>query len=213
MKISYLSYFIDENTPAYGGSKNEFSLKIKSSIKNGDTANSKEIKMNNHIGTHIDFPNHFSNDGKKSSDYPPSFWVFNKVGFMNCRIEELLSKFKNLNKDIEILILKTDFGINRDIDVYWKSQPVIPSNYAKILKDYFPKLRVFGFDMISLTSKLDRAEGKRAHVEFLLKNDILILEDMNLVNLDSCPNKVIVSPFQVGKIDGVPCTIFSFHDE
>ena len=210
MKISYLSYFIDENTPAYGGSKNEFSLKIKSSIKNGDTANSKEIKMNNHIGTHIDFPNHFSNDGKKSSDYPPSFWVFNKVGFMNCRIEELLSKLKNLNKDIEILILKTDFGINRDIDVYWKSQPVIPSNYAKILKDYFPKLRVFGFDMISLTSKLDRAEGKRAHVEFLLKNDILILEDMNLESLKDTPKCVIISPFLVEGADGTPCTVITY---
>ena len=92
--------------------------------------------MNNHIGTHIDFPNHFSNEGKKSSDYPPSFWVFNKVGLVNCKIEDFLTKIKNLNSDIEILILKTDFGLVRDTDIYWKSQPVIPSSYAKILNCY-----------------------------------------------------------------------------
>lgn len=213
MKISYLSFFINEKTPAYGGSINEFSLEPKSSIKNGDTANSKEITMNNHIGTHIDFPNHFSDEGKKSTDYPPSFWIFNKVGFVNCNIDDFLLKIKNLNSDIEILILKTDFGLFRDSDIYWKSQPVIPSSYAKILKDFFPNLRVFGFDMISLTSKLDRDEGKKAHKEFLLKNDILVIEDMNLINLDNCPTKIIVSPFQASELDGAPCTVFAFHDE
>jgi arylformamidase len=74
----------------------------------------------------------------------------------------------------------------------------------------FPKLRLFGFDMISLTSKLDRPEGKEAHLNFLIENQILILEDMNLENLFTCPNKVIVAPLQIENSDGGPCTVFAF---
>ena len=36
----------------------------------------------------------------------------------------------------------------------------------QIFKEKFKNIRVFGFDMISLTSKLDRDEGKKAHLDF-----------------------------------------------
>ena len=210
MKVQYLSHFINQNTPAYGGSKNQVKIIKTSSILNGDTANTSEITINNHIGTHIDFPYHFSNSGKKSTDYDASFWVFNKIGFINCKVDKVLDEIVNLPNNIEFLILKTNFQQYRNKDDYWRSQPVIPSSYAKILKNKFPKLRLFGFDMISLTSKLDRNEGKKAHLAFLIENDILILEDMNLEYLKSTPKSVIVSPLQISKIDGVPCNVIAF---
>ena len=74
----------------------------------------------------------------------------------------------------------------------------------------FPKLRVFGFDLISLTSKLDRAEGKKAHIEFLINNDILILEDMDLRFLEVSPSLVVIAPLQIQIADGVPCNVLSF---
>ena len=90
MKIFFLSYFIDNHIPVYGGYEDQIIIKKKSSIDNGDTANSLNIFLNNHIGTHIDFPFHFSNNGKKSSDYDASFWVFNKIGF-------IILSYKNLS--------------------------------------------------------------------------------------------------------------------
>ena len=211
MKFSYLSYFIDNNTPVYGGYENQIEISQKSSISNGDTANSLNIVINNHVGTHIDFPFHFSNNGKKSSDYDASFWIFNKVGFIECSIIEFPEKIKMVSSDIELLIFKSGFGINRNDEIYRKSQPVIPSSYAKLLRSQFPKLRVFGFDMISLTSKLNRDEGKKAHIDFLINNDILILEDMNLQELSSSPNKVIISPLQISNADGVPCNVIAIQ--
>lgn len=211
MKFSFLSYFIDNNTPVYGGYENQIHISKKSSINNGDTANSLNIVINNHVGTHIDFPFHFSNNGKKSSDYDASFWIFNKVGFIECSMIEFPEKIKKLSSDIELLIFKSGFGINRNDEIYWKSQPVIPSSYAKLLRLQFPKLRVFGFDMISLTSKLNRDEGKKAHTDFLINNDILILEDMNLQELSSSPNKVIISPLQISNADGVPCNVIAIQ--
>lgn len=210
MNPVYLSYFIDEATPVYGGLKETISITQSSSIQQGKTSNNLKITMPNHAGTHIDFPFHFNDSGKKSSDYSPEFWVFNKVGFLDCSIELVPEMIKTLSNDIELLILKTGFGEQRGTDIYWSSQPVLPAKFAGLFKETFPKLKVFGFDLISLTSKLDREEGKNAHIEFLITHDILILEDMNIGQLYKSPEKVIIIPWQIKCADGVPCTVISW---
>ena len=63
--------------------------------------------------------------------------------------------------------------------------------------------------MISLTSKLDRGEGKKAHLQFLIEHDILVVEDMNLENLFNKPKNLIVSPLLFENLDGSPCTIIA----
>jgi kynurenine formamidase len=209
-QIIYLSYFLNEETPAYGGEVGSIVFDRVKSIANGDTSNNLKLTFPNHIGTHIDFPFHFDLDGKKGSEYPADFWIFNSVGFIQCDVDSIEEHLSGLPTDIECLILKTGFAANRGNEIYWKDQPVIKSYLANVFKEKFPKLRLFGFDMISLTSKLDRPEGKQAHLSFLIENDILILEDMNLEHLISTPKKVIVSPFQIDKADGGPCTVFAF---
>ena len=52
-----------------------------------------------------------------------------------------------------------------------------------------------------------------AHEQFLLDNEILILEDMDLELLVNTPKKVIISPLQVASADGVPCTVIAFNKE
>lgn len=210
MQPIYLSHFIDSDTPIYGGAKGEIEIEVLRSIEKGDSSNNLQFKFPAHVGTHIDFPYHFSNYGKKSNDYPPSFWIFRKVGFLNCTIDDVEMNIDNLPSDIEILLLKTGFGANRNKEVYWSKQPVIPARFATLFKIKFPFLRVFGFDMISLTSKLDRTEGKFAHVNFLINNDILVLEDMRLEHISSTPETIIVAPLQINAADGVPCNVIAF---
>ncbi|MBW0177674.1 cyclase family protein [Sediminibacterium sp.] len=210
MQPVFLSYFYEESTPVYGGKTDTISFIPNSSISKGDTANSVTINLPNHSGTHLDFPRHFSDDGKTCSDYPPAFWIFEKVGFLACNIEEVPTKIAELQTDIELLILKTGFGSKRNEEVYWSSQPVIPASFGPLLRAAFPQLRVFGFDLISLTSKLDRAEGKKAHLTFLIENDILVLEDMNLQDLTISPSKVIICPILIKDADGTPCTVIAF---
>lgn len=213
MSLTYLSYFLDKSTPVYGGEEGAFVTEKTKSIARGDTSNNLLLRFPNHIGTHIDFPKHFNDNGKTCTDFPPEFWVFNKVGFLNCPIANVPNDIRALDGDIELLILKTGFGLKRGQNDYWAEQPVIPAAFAGIFKRAFPKLRVFGFDLISLTSKLDRSEGKKAHLEFLIENNILILEDMDLGSLTSTPDSVIISPLQVAEADGVPCTVLGFRNE
>ena len=209
----YLSYYYDLFTPVYGGKTDLISFNKIKAIENGDTTNECVITLPTHSGTHIDFPRHFSKNGKTCSDYKSDFWVFVKIGFLSCSIDELPDKIKELPSDIEILILKTGFGIERGYETYWQSQPVIPASYGNILRSTFPYLRVFGFDLISLTSKLDRSEGKKAHISFLIENDILILEDMNLTQINDRPHRIIISPLLIKDADGTPCTVIAFFNE
>ena len=206
----YLSYFLEESTPVYGGEVCAFSIEQIKSIGKGDTSNNSLLRFPSHIGTHVDFPKHFSDDGASCNDFPPEFWIFNKVGFLHCSISDVPDKIHELSEDLELLILKTEFGSVRGKVEYWSGQPVIPADFAGMFKQAFPKLRMFGFDLISLTSKLDRNEGKKAHLQFLIENNILILEDMDLSSLRSTPQRVIVSPLQVANADGVPCTVLAF---
>jgi kynurenine formamidase len=210
MEPLYLSYFLSQDTPAYGGAEGTIIFEQERSIERGDTSNNLKFIFPAHIGTHIDFPRHFSNEGKKGNDYPAAFWIFSKIGFIECATDEVEQHIDQLPADIEMIILKTGFGNKRGTSEYWTSQPVIPASLAGIFKKRFPALRVFGFDLISLTSKLDRAEGKKAHSEFLLENDILVLEDMDLRNLVSTPANVIIAPLQVTGADGVPCNVISY---
>lgn len=212
MEVSYLSHFIERKTPLYGGNKGLINFNKFQSISNGDTSNSLKICIPNHVGTHIDFPRHFSNKAKSSSDYPASFWIFKNVGFIHCNVDQIESFIEDLDLNIEILILKTDFGLKRTHDDYIFKQPVIKSSLATIFKKKFKKLRVFGFDMISLTSKIDREEGKRAHMNFLIENEILILEDMKLDMLDKKPDKVIILPLQLLDVDGSPCNVICINE-
>lgn len=210
MKPTYLSYELEADTPVYGGDRDQFRVVRVSAIDTGSTSNNSRLDFPAHIGTHIDFPYHFDNLGMRSDGYDASFWVFSKVAFLSCGVSDLESSLESLDPGIEILILKTGFGKQRASDEYCFQQPVIPAYYASLLRKKFPALRVFGFDMVSLTSKLDRAEGKKAHLAFLVENGILVLEDMNLEHLNETPQTVVVAPLLAKGLDGVPCTVIAF---
>ena len=132
-----------------------------------------------------------------------------KIGFINCNVSKINQELKNLPSDIEFLIIKTGFEKNRGKVRYWKNQPILKSELAKKFRSKFQKLRAIGFDMISLTSKLDRDEGKKAHIEFLINENILIIEDMSLSKLIITPKKLYVFPTLIDKADGSPCTIIA----
>lgn len=210
-KIVSLSHFFKEDTPLYGGAEGNIIFKQTNSIDKGQNSNNLHVSFPNHAGTHIDFPYHFDNKGKKSHEYGAAFWVFKKVGFIDCEVDKVEEAITDLPEDIELLILKTGFGAKRYTTDYWSSQPVIPSKFASVFRKKFLHLRAFGFDLISLTSKLNRDEGKAAHLAFLKEHSILVIEDMNLLDVNSAPVSVIVSPFQIYAADGAPCNITAFY--
>ena len=211
----FLSHFMDINTPVYGGGQ---SIKIEDdrSISKGDTANTKKISFNNHSGTHIDFPNHFFENGATSEKYGPDFWICENVFLINnpaLEDEIILLDDNSINlipSDVEFIIIKTGFGKYRGNEKYWKNNPGLSPSNAERLRMKFKKLKMVGMDFISLTAFQHREIGRAAHREFLGGDSpILLVEDMKLDNLSNSPLSIFCSPLLVSGIDGAPITIIA----
>jgi len=215
-----LSYLIDENTPMYGG-RPGFISKIKSSIKNGDSANISFWQFPNHLGTHIDFPYHFYENGQSIQDFDLDFFIYNGKDIQLFEVmligKELLIKEEHIkkeeiNKKAKIVLLKTNVSEYRNNEKYWKYNPGISLELAEWLRQNFHELKIIGLDSISISSWQHRKIGRMAHRNLLNpEKPILLIEDMDLsqVNQKTQFKKLIIAPFRASHENGCPCTIFA----
>lgn len=206
---------MDHTTPIYGGGQG-ISISSDRSILKGDTANTKLITLYNHSGTHIDFPNHFFEQGKTADNYSADFWIFENPYLVFRKAEEneifFLSddEMKKIPSEIDFLIIKTGFGEFRGEDKYWKYNPGFAPRFANMLRDKFPNLKVIGMDFISLTSFQNRELGREAHRMFLGGDrPILLIEDMDLSKITNSPKSILCLPLLINGLDGSPVTIIA----
>lgn len=217
-----MTHWIDESTPTYGNNEG-FNRENLSSISEGRSSNSHKWHFNNHIGTHVDFPYHFYNEGKKSHHFDDVFKTEefkiidiskNNLEGKLISLELLLNDLNHCKPSLEVLIVKTGFEKYRGQKKYWCENPGFKPELAIFLKENFKDLKYFGFDSISLTSIVHRDIGATAHRAFLSEpNPILIIEDMKL---DGLSEKIKYKYFYltVAKIkssDGVPVNCFFEH--
>lgn len=218
--MQFLSYKINHQTPSYGN-RNTVTILKKSDIGKGDIANDSFISTTVHIGTHIDMPYHFYENGQTINDFDDDFWVFNNILILEIYSEnliikdELIEKIKYLsNTECEILIVKTGICNERDKSVFWKENYGFHPSIYEYLIEIFPKLRIFGFDSISVSSFQNRLLGREAHKAFLNPDKpILLLEDMDLrkINEKTKLKQIIIAPLRIEKCDGLPCTVMGFE--
>lgn len=223
IKKIWLSYTLNNNTPLYGGRNKNLNIYKTLSIKDGNVANDTRFDSTVHVGTHIDMPYHFYEDGQSLDDFDIDFWVFKKPLFIELQPinyvinNELIKVFEDIkDENYDILIIKTGICKDRNEDKYWEKNYGIDPNLYEYIVTNFPKIRVIGFDSISISSWQDRPMGKVSHKAFLNPNNpILILEDMDLNNVNSNSNlkELIISPLRIEKCDGLPCTVIGFIDE
>jgi len=213
--VVFLSHVLSENSPCYGGKKG-FIQTVLSSISNGDSYNFEKWELANHVGTHMDTPFHFIEDGIKLDQIEAIDLLFYSVSF----IETDLSRGEivrpdhlegRISEDNDMVLIKSGFEKYRNDAIYWQNNPGISPEVADFLKHSFPKIKIIGFDFISLTSYSNRALGRESHKAFLGGNNpIMIIEDMHLENLNHAPREVIVAPIRVTNSDAAPVTVFAY---
>ena len=214
-----LSHVLGTGTPSYGN-RDKVIIRVNSSIKSGETANSScHIFSNNHIGTHVDVPRHFSLEGKRTVDYPICDYVFKAVQIIDiprstaCLIGKDDLKDINIRPDVDLLLIRTGFENLRGQDAYWSNNPGLHPDLADYLRKIFPALRCVGFDFISVTSWKHRAEGKLAHKAFLApengEREIWAIEDMSLKDAPIQIEEVIVAPLFVEDGNGGAVTVIA----
>lgn len=219
MKATFLTHPIDSKTPSYGNRDFIF-LKDKTCIPAGDTANTTDIHFtNNHIGTHIDVPKHFYENGKTITDLNPEEWIFQTVSLIDitCTSARLISEedFRKaqIKPGVDFLIIRTSYGLRRGDESYWSDYPGIAPEASLYLRENFPALRGVGFDFISLTSPKFKDEGKAAH-RILLDDStgkfVLIVEDMKIDHLTEAPVMLCVAPLLLQNGNGGPATVLAY---
>ncbi len=218
-KHLYLSYILDNNTPTYGN-RNRFLCQKKSNISKGDVANDSSIETTVHIGTHIDMPYHFYENGQTIEDFNIDYFRFENILFIdmipdniivNDDLVAILETVDDKNK-YDMLVIKTGICNRREQSEFWETNYGFDPNIADYLRNYFPNVRVIGFDSVSVSSFSNRMLGREAHKAFLDPlSPILLLEDMDLTLLskDSKIKRLNIAPLRIAKCDGLPCTIIA----
>lgn len=225
----FLSHLISQVTPLYGNNGN-FSLNPSTQMSQGDSSNSTELVFPAHSGTHIDAPYHFDPVGKSLETYPPDFWICHHPFLLEYsaqpdeifELEQWEPLLQTIPPETDILIIKTGFEklrISQDDPEppYIFHGPGIGPGIGHWLRKN-RKLKMIGFDFISLTSYSNRSLGRIAHRAFLAKSSeddadlgapILIIEDMKLSELQTHPKQVIVAPLRYENSDGAPVTVLA----
>ncbi|HMS50059.1 MAG TPA: cyclase family protein [Candidatus Saccharibacteria bacterium] len=140
------------------------------------------VHMNNHLGTHIDAPDHMLKKGRLLSDYPIDRFVC-EATCIDARGQAVLTADLLNGIDVQpndAVLFYTARGDDYTQQSYATDYPAIDLNLAKLLVEKGVKL--VGVDMISF----DHEEPYPIH-KALLDNDILLIE--NLVNLKTVVGK------------------------
>lgn len=222
--IIFLSHMLDLSTPSFGN-KNQLVISQKKSLCCGDNSNDSYLHISAHLGTHIDMPFHFYENGQTIEDFPDNFWYFDSPIIVEIDLSEkiiyqnLILALERLNKQklkkCDILIVKTGMGNKRKSPSYWQENPGFSPELYAYFKRKMPALRILGFDSISLTGFQHREIGKLAHQAFLNPEaPILLIEDMKLdeIVVSEAIDYIIVSPLRIKKCDGLPCTILAIRN-
>ncbi len=187
-----LSLLLTKDTPVFHGEP-EIVFRQHAKIEK-ENYNEHQITINTHFGTHMDFPYHMIDDGKKSNDF---------------KIEKFIGKGKvidihnpDLNiKDEDVFLLYSGH-IEKGIDNLFIDVPVIDNNLIDFLISKKPK-------MILLDIPTPDEYPFPIHKKILGSN-ILIVE--NVCNMNILLDKkfrVYAIPLNFDKFDGSPCRVFA----
>lgn len=213
--MRFLSYPLTTDTPRYGA-EGHFAIMKGKSIDQGDSCETFTVTLSNHHGTHVDCPAHFFKRGLKVAQIAANFWRFRspqviKVKLKPGELMDIDAIRGRIGKHTDLLLLKSDWSKVRDEKKYFAANPGIHPSVGHFLRAKHPKVRAIGLDWISLSSYLNRAEGREAHRAFLNPkgegDPIVIIEDMDLSKATHRLKQVFVSPLRIEDIDSAPCTI------
>lgn len=212
----FLSHRLSVLTPSYDDGPRLEIAPFKQ-ISKGDSSNSYFLKMLNHLGTHVDAPNHFDPRGRPISSFTAEELVFLKPLLLDVAKKpgelitaEELKSYRGEIAGSDILLIRTGIQKLRNSDpaAFIKKGVCLSVEAAEFLRN-FEKLRALGVDAISISSPLMREIGREAHRRLLVGRSFLIIEDMDLDGKPAALKKVFVMPLMVEGVDSAPCTVLA----
>lgn len=187
-----------------------FKAEMLRSVDKGSSYSLCHLHFGNHAGTHIDFPAHVIKGGKTSSNYSVEDLVGegivievpeNKDGSLGIT-KDFISKQMIQPKDI--VFFKTQNSLLSETTISEKSVYLTKEGAEELIAK---KIKIVGIDYLSIDNLIE--EKLPVHNK-LLKNDILIVENLNLKDVPSrrfpC---IFIIPQRIPAMDGLPVRVFA----
>lgn len=171
-------------------------------LADGDVANASSIEMDVHVGTHVDAPLHFLEDGRSVEALPLEALlgrahVLDLTGLRSITAPDL--ERAGAGEGGERLLLKTSNSF------LWSGPPRFTEGYVGLTLDAAEWLvgrspRLIGIDYLSVQRFQDDA---RTH-EVLLRADIVILEGLDLSAVSAGEYELICLPISIEGAEAAP---------
>lgn len=218
-----LSYPLEKGSPLYPGSP-ELSINSVKSIAKKDSANTSLLSIGSHSGTHIDAPLHFCDKSYSVKDilkpvtiFSPAICIDIKKNPDSCITKTDFIPLIKIISDAEAILIRTGFFEYRknELNLYTESHPWIHPNVPGYLRESCPRLKLVGFDTISISNPSHKNYGRAAHRAFLCNDHpLLLLEDADLSDIQLVKNEfeLHIYPWIIDKLDGTPVTAIAVSD-
>jgi arylformamidase len=223
LKLMYilLSYYLTEHTPTFLTNP---PVRIHDNLRlaQGDGCNQYVIEILNHSGTHMDTPNHVSDQGPRLAEIPIGALYFTNPLLLDIPREsdqliqaEDLLPYREQMQGHDLLLLRTGFWRYRSTEPerYRAHNPGLGSTAARFLFEQVHSLRAIGLDIISMAAAQSLADGVQTH-HILLNHRpgeryILAIEDMPLGLVTQTLKSVWVVPWLLEQVDSTPVTVIA----
>ncbi len=175
------------------------------SIKDGDIANSSYIKMSLHTATHIDFPKHFFDDGKTQEDFELNKF-YGKVYVAEIKddpVDKKAFEKANIPEDAKKLLIKTKNSVLYKNSSFSKEFAALNQSGADWVIE--KGIELVGIEYLSIEKYIN--DNYSVH-KTLLKNDVLIIEGLNLQKVTPGYYNLFALPLKIYGTDAAPVRVF-----
>lgn len=180
-----------------------FKISKISDLNNNDICTTNKLEMSTHTGTHLDFPSHFIKNGKNIEDFHINHFFFKAI-IITIENNEYIEKknFINYNlSNIDAVLFKTKNSINGLV-----TDSKFTQNYIYLKEDAADylvekKIKLVGIDYLSI----EKYNSNDYYIHnVLLKNNILILESINLKDIIENEYLLICLPLKIKNCEASP---------
>ena len=190
---------LSEKTASWPGDT-PFHYEVAWSKEESGSVNVGKIETSTHIGTHIDAPFHFTDDGKKVNELQLERYV-SKAVVIDCSNKDQISAediMSYLNYEgVTTVLFKT---------LHWKDRTKFPDTIPTMNEELPLQLAKKGISLIGVDlPSVDQIDSKELTIHHLLsKHDIWILEGIVVDHVRPGFYELIALPLSIEGADGSP---------
>jgi arylformamidase len=181
-----------------------FKKKPFSRIRNGDDYNLTRITMSTHLGTHVDPPAHFIENGAPVDRIPLETLVGPGIvaDLRGCAQIDAMALDKAGIKDEKRVLLKTDNGPHLLASSFHQAYVDLSEDGARFLIER--RVRLVGIDSLSIEHHAN--PGSPVH-RMLLEAGVLVVEGVDLLDVPPGKYEIFCLPLKIKDGDGAPARV------